>query len=156
MALKQELAARGPKSPIPIEFNAWAFSGQDQVLEAFFSEIGKGIGQEKGGSEAAEGFKKLGAYLSFGAKTVKTIHVGMDLFGIPGSKIVGMLGEQLESGSKSSKDFGEDIGDALALSLEQVQASLKETLSKFDRPLLIILNPELDLWPKLKHPSKNW
>lgn len=138
--LKKELAAKCDKAPIPIEFNPWAFSGQDQVLEAFFSEIGKAVGREKDGNEAAEGFKKLGAYLSFGAKTVKTIHVGMDLFGIPGSKIVGMVGEQLEGGSKSAKDFGEDIVTVSPTSMEQVQKELKAALAKLEGPLLIILD----------------
>lgn len=138
--LKKELAARGDRSPLPIEFNPWAFSGQDQVLEAFFSEIGKGIGREKDGAAAAEGFKKMGGYLSFGAKTVKTIHIGMDLFGIPGSKIVGMVGEQVEGGAKGAKEFGEEIGTVSQLSLEQVHNDLRAALGKLSRPLLIILD----------------
>jgi Cdc6-like AAA superfamily ATPase len=138
--LKKSLADQGEKTPLPIEFNPWAFSGQDQVLEAFFTEIGKAIGRDTNGKEAAEGFKKLGAYLSFGAKTVKTIHVGMDLFGIPGSKLVGMVGEQLDGGSKSAKEYGEDIGTVSPTSLEQVQKELKTALTKLERPLLIILD----------------
>lgn len=41
--LLKELEKRGEASPIPIEFNPWAFSGQDQVLEAFFTEIAKAV-----------------------------------------------------------------------------------------------------------------
>ena len=138
--LVKELAKRGDKSPIAIDFNPWAFSGQDQILEAFFSEIGKAIGGKPNGEKVAEGFKKLGAYLSYGAKTVKTIHVGLDLFGIPGSKIVGMVGEQLEGGSKSAKEYGEDISAVSLTSLEDVQKGLKDALAKLNRPVLIILD----------------
>jgi len=80
--IKIQLNKGAEKAPLVIEFNPWAFSGQDQVLEAFFSEIGKLIGRDSNGKKVAEGFKKLGAYLSFGAKTIKALHVGMDLFGI--------------------------------------------------------------------------
>jgi predicted KAP-like P-loop ATPase len=138
--LVKELAKRDEKSPISIEFNPWAFSGQDQVLEAFFFEIGKSIGANPNGEKAAEGFKKLGAYLSYGAKTVKTIHVGLDLFGIPGSKIVGMIGEQLEGGSKNTKDYGEDLSAVNSSSLQDVQKNLKDALTKLNRPVLIILD----------------
>lgn len=138
--LKKELTAKGDKAPIPIEFNPWAFSGQDQVLEAFFSEVGKTLGQKSDAKDAAEGFKKLGAYLSFGAKTVKTIHVGMDLFGVPGAKLVGMVGETLETGSKDTKDYGEQIDTLSQTSLEKVQKDLRDALAKFDRPLLIIID----------------
>lgn len=138
--LKKEMAAQESKAPIPIEFNPWAFSGQDQVLEAFFSEVGKALGQKADGKKAAEGFKKLGAYLSFGAKTIKTIHVGMDLFGVPGAKLVGLAGEQLEGGSKGAKEYGEQIDTLSQTSLEQVQKDLKDTLTKLDRPLLVIID----------------
>jgi predicted KAP-like P-loop ATPase len=138
--LIKELSNRGEKSPIAIDFNPWAFSGQDQVLEAFFSEIGKSIGGKPNGEKVAEEFKKLGAYLSYGAKAVKTIHVGLDLFGIPGSKIVGMVGEQLESGSKNAKAYSEDLSDVSPISLEDVQKDLKDALAKLKRPVLIILD----------------
>lgn len=138
--LAKELANGGDKTPLPIEFNPWAFSGQDQVMEAFFSEVSKAIGREANGKKAAEGFKKLGGYLSYGAKTVKNIHVGLDLFGIPGSKIVGLIGEQLESGSKEAKEYGGDIGAVSQASLEKVRKDLKDALAKFDRPLLIVLD----------------
>jgi Cdc6-like AAA superfamily ATPase len=138
--LKNELAGQGDRAPMPIEFNPWAFSGQDQVLEAFFSEISKSIGRGPSGKAAAEGFKKLGAYLSFGAKTAKRIQVGMDLFGIPGAKIVGMVGEQFEGGSKGAKDYEEDINAVGTVSLEQVQKELRADLRKLERPLLVILD----------------
>jgi predicted KAP-like P-loop ATPase len=138
--LKRKLFSRGDKAPRPIEFNPWAFSGQNQVLEAFFSEIGKAIGDKASDKEAGEKFKKMGAYLSFGAKSVKALHLSMDLFGIPGSKLFGMLGEQLEGGSKSAREFGEDIGTVSSDSLEKVQQDLHEALKKITRPFLIILD----------------
>ena len=138
--LVKKLAKRGDNSPIAIDFNPWAFSGQDQVLEAFFSEIGKSIGRQNNGKEAAEGFKKLGAYLSFGAKTVKALHLGMDLFGIPGSKLVGLAGEQLEGGSATAKAYGEDLDAVSSTSLEDVQKDLLDALAKLNRPVLIILD----------------
>jgi hypothetical protein len=138
--LKEELAAQGDKGPILIEFNPWAFSGQDQVLEAFFSEVGKTLGRDPNGKKAAEGFKKLGAYLSFGAKTAKTIHLGLDLFGIPGAKLVGMVGEKLEGGSKDAKEYGNQFDTLGQTSLEQVQRDLKDALGKFHRPLLIVVD----------------
>jgi hypothetical protein len=109
-------------------------------LEAFFSEVSKAIGRGPTGKDAAEGFKKLGAYLSFGAKTARTIHLGMDLFGIPGAKLVGMVGEHLEGGCKGAKDYGEDIDVAATASLEQVQIALRTDLKKLERPLLVILD----------------
>ncbi len=138
--LIKELGSRGDKSPLPIEFNPWAFSGQDQVLEAFFSEIGKAISREPKGKEVAEGFKKLGAYLSFGAKTAKTIHVGLDLFGIPGAKIAGMVGETLERGCKDTKEYGEQLENIGKASLVEIQQSLKGGLAKLERPFLVILD----------------
>ncbi len=138
--LIKDLEKRGDKSPIVVEFNPWAFSGQDQVLEAFFSEIGKSIGNKTNGAEVAEGFKKLGAYLSFGSKTVKALHLGMDLFGIPGAKIVGLAGEQLKNGSKNAQEYGEDFKKVGETSLEDVQKNLKDALVKLARPVLIILD----------------
>jgi predicted KAP-like P-loop ATPase len=138
--IKNELSRSGEKAPFVIEFNPWAFSGQDQVLEAFFSEIAKIIGRGSDGKAVAEGFRKLGAYLSFGAKTVKTLHIGMDLFGIPGSKIIGLVGEQMESGTQDTKDYGGQIESIGKVSLEEVQKELKEGLIKFNRSLLIILD----------------
>ena len=138
--LLMELKKGGKQSPIPIEFNPWAFSGQDQVLEAFFTEIGKALGRDTNGKEASEGFKKLGAYLSFGSKTVKALHLGMDLFGIPGSKLVGLVGESLEGGARSAKDYGENIETAAVVSLEKVQSELIAGLTKLKRSVFIILD----------------
>src|SRR5262245_50458560 len=41
----------GTGGPLVIEFNPWAFSAQDQVLEAFFSEVAKAIGREQKGED---------------------------------------------------------------------------------------------------------
>ena len=93
------------------------------MLEAFFSEVGKTLGRDPNGKKAAEGFKKLGAYLSFGAKTAKTIHLGLVLFGIPGAKLVGMVGEKLEGGSKDAKEYGNQF-DTLGQTTAQRQRPL--------------------------------
>lgn len=138
--LRLELEKLGERSPLIVNFNPWAFSGQDQLLEAFFSEVGKGIGENKSGSKAAQGFKKLGAYLSYGAKPLRAVHIGMDVFGIPGSKIVGWIGEQLQAGSKDARELADEFAIIGKASLEDVQMELKSGLSALGRSVLIVLD----------------
>src|SRR6266540_2957802 len=135
-----QLGVVGGSKPVVVEFNPWAFSGQDQVLEAFFTEISKTLGKVSNGEKAAETFKKLGAYLSYSAKTAKAIHVGMDLFGIPGAKLVGLVGDALHGGSKDAKQYGEDIDAVSKTSLEQIQTELKRDLAKLDGNLLVVID----------------
>lgn len=136
----QQLGTLVESNSVVVEFNPWAFSGQDQVLEAFFTEISKSLGRVQNGEKAAETFKKLGAYLSYGAKTSKAIHVGMDLFGIPGAKLVGLVGDAFQGGSKNAKDYGEDIGAIGKTSLEQIHSELKQALAGLNGSLLVVID----------------
>src|SRR6267154_4004467 len=70
--LQLELPRLGKHPPLAIDFNPWAFSAQDQVMDAFFSEVGKALGREPHGKKAGKAFKKVGAFLAFGAKLAKT------------------------------------------------------------------------------------
>lgn len=137
--LKLKLETLGDGGFHTIEFNPWEFSGQNHVLEAFFNEVSRAIGKTDA-KQAAESFKKLGTYLSYGAKAAKSIHVGLDLFGIPGSKIVGLVGEGLERGAKDTDEYGNLVEAVEPNSLEQIHGELKKTLSTLKKPLLIILD----------------
>jgi predicted KAP-like P-loop ATPase len=130
----------GTGGPLVVEFNPWAFSGQDQVLEAFFSEVGKAIGREHKGEEAAKGFKELGAHLTFGATTAKNVHLWLDLFGIPGAKLFGVLGEALGGAGRDAKEYGESIETVGKKAVTQIQQDLVHHLASFNRNILIILD----------------
>lgn len=144
--LVRELLVRGNEAPLSIEFNPWAFSAQDQVMEAFFNEVSKAIGEGPSGREAGEAFKKLGAYWSFAGTATKLVQIGMTAWGIPGAGLLGHVSEAVRAEQNDVNSFAKDIDALGKCTLEAVQKQLVEELRKYKRRLLIILD-DLDRVP---------
>ena len=72
----QTLRLAETNCPLIIEFNPWQWSGQNQLAEAFFQEIGLVLGRSDGsedGKRRAAKWRTYGTYLTFGASLIAPI-----------------------------------------------------------------------------------
>ena len=100
-------------SPLIVEFNPWQWAGQEQLVEAFFQEIGTVLGKAdktKGKKRAAK-WQQYGTYLTMGASITKSLKTILPLLGIPGSGILDALVKGLEESSKLTKDGSEGLNE---------------------------------------------
>jgi len=117
--LVREALAGYPKaeSPFVVDFNAWEFSGQDQLAEAFFVELGEALGRTDESERAKQlesSFKRLGRTLRF----VGGMSGAMKAFlGLTGgvAAIAGAAGPEALL-----------MGQAAAVTAEQVQTQLRD------------------------------
>jgi hypothetical protein len=128
--------------PIIVDFNPWAFSGQDQVLEAFFSEVAKGIGRGGGNTLVQKLFARLGAYLSYGSKLAQAVAAGFAAIDptLATGLIVQGAATSLASGAKAADSYAKDLKEIAKTSLPELQEQLKVALGKLDRQILIVID----------------
>jgi predicted KAP-like P-loop ATPase len=67
----------GKDAPIVAEFNAWQFANREQLMEAFFDQIGVALGRgaaasKKERKEILQRWKRYAAYLKAGAGVSST------------------------------------------------------------------------------------
>ena len=87
----ESLRASPPDCPSILEFNPWQLANQNQITEAFFSEIGTALGRAdttKNASRLAAKFYAYGRYLSTGRFAVN----GIKRFLITVLIVIGLLG----------------------------------------------------------------
>jgi len=135
------------EGPFVAEFNPWHWSGRDQLLKAFFHEIGLTIGLSDAtstGMARTEKWQRYGAYLSIGASISGSLKEILPLLGVPG---VGILLDLAEKGlAKSSQAIQEGAKglkkekETAASSLYELKREITEDLRSLKRPILIVMD----------------
>jgi predicted KAP-like P-loop ATPase len=135
------------EGPFVVEFNPWYWSGRDQLLKAFFHEIGLALGHTDAtseGMERAEKWQRYGAYLSMGASLSASLKEILPLLGIPGAGILCGLAEKgLTKSSQTIQDGAKGLGEekeSTASSLYELKQEITEDLRSLKRPILIVMD----------------
>lgn len=143
--LMQSLQSSAPALPL-IEFNPWQWSGQNQLVEAFFQEIGLVLGRSDGsqdGKRRATQWRAYGTYLTLGASVAKSLKTVLPLLGLPGSGIADMLakglGQSREAVIEGSKGI-EDQETAYQQTLAEMKKEISDSLRKLNEPILIVVD----------------
>lgn len=135
------------EDPFVAEFNPWHWSGRDQLLKAFFHEIGLTLGVSdttSTGMVRTEKWQRYGAYLSMGASISESLKEILPLLGVPGSGVLFGLVEKglakssqaIQEGAKGSKKEKEPA----ASSLYELKREITEDLRSLKRPILIVMD----------------
>jgi predicted KAP-like P-loop ATPase len=142
----QSLRSVKADSPLIVEFNPWQWSGQNQLAEAFFQEIGLVLGRSDGsedGKRRAAKWRSYGTYLTLGASFAKSLKTILPILGLPGSGVADMLakgmeqsGAVVEEGSKGV----EDQGDVQQQTLAEIKKELSDSLKELEKPILVVLD----------------
>ena len=119
-------AGRGKKKSIVFKFNPWWFSGQDQLLRAFLSQMGTFIGRIDTGKRVS----KLGEKLSLFGKVLRP------LGWIPGAGVVKEVAEVLEAGAEGSKKLGEELTQDVA----GIRKEIDELLKASEQRIVIVMD----------------
>ena len=142
----QSLPLAQPDSPLIVEFNPWQWSGQNQLAEAFFQEIGLVLGRsdksEDGKLRAAK-WRSYGTYLTLGASFAKSLKTILPILGLPGSGIADMLAkgmEQSEAVVQEGSKGVEDQGDVQQQTLAEIKKELSDSLKELEKPILVVLD----------------
>lgn len=143
----ESFSARNQEDPLVAEFNPWHWSGQDQLLKAFFHEIGLTLGHSDTsaiGMERAENWKRYGAYLSMGASISASLKEILPLFGVPGAGILCDFAEKgLAKSSQAIQEGGQGLTkgkETTANSLYELKREITEDLRSLKRPILIVMD----------------
>ena len=130
-------------TPVTVtQFNPWQWAGQDQLLEAFFSEIGAALGNVSSPKEGelAKKWNAYGQVLTLGSQATKILKPLLTLFGIPGAP-ADILAKVLSQAGNVAKG-GADAFDATGAteSSEKLKAELREALAELESPIVVILD----------------
>lgn len=147
--LTQEKADR----VITLNFTPWEWASQNQVSEAFFTEISKQLelkDKSEDAKRAAERFRQLGKYLGLTSKLA--MPAGMLLEPVlPGSTIVTFaIGKGLKKAYEISRDAAHDMqreAEHAKKSLPDVKNELRMALKSFldkERKLILVVVDDID------------
>ena len=131
------------KAPLIVEFNPWQWSGQDQLISVFFTEIGAKLGKidtSEEGKERASLFKNYGTALAFGSAAIKGIRVAASLFAGPAGEI---LLEPVQRGFEALKDGAEAVEKASieeAVPLDERKRTLAHSLQDLKKLIVVIID----------------
>jgi len=136
------------KRPLVVEFNPWHWSGRDQLLKAFFHEIGLTLGHAdtstKKNKDRSQRWQRYGAYLSLGASITASLKEILPFWGIPGASLLCGLAEQgLGKASQTIQDGAKGLGgekERAVSSLYDLKRDLTEDLKSLKRPILIVMD----------------
>jgi predicted KAP-like P-loop ATPase len=142
----QTLRSDDAHCPLIIEFNPWQWSGQDQLAEAFFREIGlildRSDTSEIGKGRAAK-WRTYGIYLTLGASLAKSLKAILPILGLPGSGIADMLAKGMEQSAAVAQEGSkgvEDQGVAQEQTLAEIKKELSDSLKELQSPILVVLD----------------
>lgn len=142
----QSLRSAEADSPLIVEFNPWQWSGQDQLAEAFFQEIGLVLGRSDGsedGKRRAAKWRTYGTYLTLGASLAKSLKTILPTLGLPGSGIADMLAKGMEQSATVAQEGSkgvEDQGVVQQQTLAEIKKELSDSLKELKRPILVVLD----------------
>ena len=125
-------------APEVVEFEPWQVRDADSLFATFFGEIALKLDGK--GDEAAESKKRLLAYsksLELGGSVVKSLGTLASVIGVPGGKIVEVVGDKMGDASKIAKEGAEAT---LEKSLRDQKRELGDLLRKGDRPILVVID----------------
>lgn len=142
----QRLRSAEANCPLIVEFNPWQWSGQNQLAEAFFQEIGlvlrRSDGSEDGKRRAAK-WGTYGTYLTLGASLAKSLKTILPILGLPGSGIADMLAKGMEQSGTVAQEGSKGVeGQAVAQqqTLTEIKKELSDSLKELERPILVVLD----------------
>jgi predicted KAP-like P-loop ATPase len=142
----ESLDSTGADSPLIVEFNPWQWSGQDQLAEAFFQEIGLLLGRSDGsedGKRRAANWRTYGTYLMLGASLTKSLKTILPLLGLPGSGIADLLAKGLEQSGAVVQEGSKGLEDREAAhqrTLAEIKKELYDSLKALEKPILVVLD----------------
>lgn len=130
------------KQTLIVEFNPWQWSGQEQLISAFFMEVGSALGKSdtsQEGKKRASLFKLYGAAFTIGSAAVKGLRLMAPIVGIPGADLIleptqrgfDALKEGAEGGEKAS---AEDI------TLEEKKGEIAKSLRSLNKSIIVIID----------------
>jgi predicted KAP-like P-loop ATPase len=142
----QSLRSDEADCPLIVEFNPWQWSGQDQLAEAFFREIGLLLGRSDGsedGKRRAARWRAYGTYLTLGASVAKSLKTILPILGLPGSAIADMLVKGIEQSGAVVQEGSKGVEDQELVqqqTLAEIKKDLSDSLKKLERPILVVLD----------------
>lgn len=142
----QSLRSIEADSPLIVEFSPWQWSGQNQLAEAFFQEIGLVLGRSDGsedGKRRAAKWRTYGTYLTLGASLTKSLKTILPLLGLPGSGIIDLLAKGLEQSGAVVQEGSKGLEDREAANqqtLVEIKKELSDSLKALERPILVVLD----------------
>ncbi|WP_435588170.1 KAP family P-loop NTPase fold protein [Micromonospora aurantiaca (nom. illeg.)] len=105
-----------------LHFNPWFFSGTDQLVTFFFSEVADQISNKDGKqSKVAESLRKYGTLLS----PVKAIP---------------LVGTALGGAAEAATSIGTYMEQSLSRSVNQRRKEIEDGFSKLDRPFVVVID----------------
>src|SRR5207244_1064925 len=130
-----------------VEFNPWEFSGEKQLANSFFHDVGIALGVDAPDEKAEERiatWNALATRLSGGASAVKAIGKVLGMAGVPMADVaLGALSSALkESGevSKTAKQALEEQAKLDKKTLSELKKDLRDKLPKLKTPLVIVVD----------------
>ncbi len=142
----QTLRLAETNCPLIIEFNPWQWSGQDQLAEAFFQEIGLLLGRSDGsedGKRRAAKWRTYGTYLTLGASLAKSLKTILPILGLPGSGIADILSKGMEQSATVAQEGSKGVEDQAVVqqqTLAEIKKELSDSLKELERPILVVLD----------------
>lgn len=143
------LRANDNECPIIVDFNPWEWSGQNQLSQVFFEEIGKQIGHQKAANDSTKALecgnrlRKLGKYLHMAGALMTPVGYAANL-AFPFASLVTdaaakALGKSAELAEKSAEatDYQRDQE---ATSLPTIKAELKDALKELGSNVLVLID----------------
>jgi len=135
----ESIKSQDNKTVVPIEFNPWYWSGQKELMEAFFREIS--IGFEEKDKPLSEKLRAYSKVLRFGSSLINTFLPFTESV-VPGISIV------LHSVSNEAKEIsqtleaGADLSDNQESnkSLNDIKTDIRTTLEESKTKYLIIID----------------
>jgi predicted KAP-like P-loop ATPase len=136
------------RGPLVVEFNPWHWSGRDQLLRAFFHEIGLPLGQAdtstKKNKDRVQRWQRYGAYLSMGASLASSLKEILPLF-VPGAGLACDIAEKgLQKSSQAvqegTKGLLSQYTETTVNSLYELKREITEDLRSLKRPILIVMD----------------
>lgn len=125
--LVKEVLRDMPKKPIVVDYRPWLISTLDSVVEGFFLELASALGVQSTGVNANAAAKKV---LQFG-KMLAPIKL------IPGIEPWGTLVENVLSTVGGAAKAGSELA---GLSLQSRKKEVEKSLSKINRPIVVIID----------------
>lgn len=142
----QKLCSAEADSPLIIEFNPWQWSGQNQLAEAFFQEIGLVLGRLDGSEEGkrrAAKWRTYGTYLTLGTSFAKSLKTILPILGLPGSGIIDMIAKGMEQSGAVVQEGSKGVEDHTVVqqqTLAEIKKELSDSLKELKRPILVVLD----------------
>lgn len=130
-----------------VEFNPWEFSGEKQLAESFFHDVGLALGVDGTDGNATERiatWNAIATRLSGGASAIKAIGKVLGMAGVPMADIIASgLSTALKESGEASKGAKQALEEQVKLdtkTLSQLKKDLREKLPEQKVPLLVVID----------------